>query len=219
MVKVKICGIRALAEAETALVHGADFLGFVFYPPSPRSLPVEAARELLAAIRAAVPRTDWAAVGVFVNEPASQVNAVAEACGLDYVQLHGTESAAYCRAMRRPAIKALRLGELDRSPVAADFGAARLLVDSAVPGLWGGTGQRFDWAGARPHVAEAFVAGGLTPDNVGEALAVLQPWGLDVSSGVEREGRKDLALIRAFCENVRREADPSPVPAPARGGE
>jgi phosphoribosylanthranilate isomerase len=205
MVKVKICGVRRLVEAEAALAYGADFLGFVFYPPSPRNLAPEAAADLVAAIRAAVPRSDWAAVGVFVNEPAAWVNEIAERCGLDYVQLHGTESAEYCAQMRRPVIKALRLAELEAEVLPADrYGATRLLLDSQVPGYWGGTGARFDWAAARPYAGEALVAGGLTPDNVDEALAVLRPWGLDVSSGVERDGRKDPALIRAFLENVRR---------------
>lgn len=205
MVKVKICGVRRLVEAEAALAHGADFLGFIFYPPSPRYLTPEEARTLVAAIRRATDRSDWAAVGVFVNEPVAWVNDVAGLCGLDYVQLHGTESAEYCSQMARPAIKALRLAEIHGEPVtAARYGAARLLLDSQVPGYWGGTGKRFDWAGARRYAGDALVAGGLTPENVGEALEVLRPWGLDVSSGVERGGVKDPILIRAFLENARR---------------
>jgi phosphoribosylanthranilate isomerase len=205
VVKLKICGVRRLAEAETALACGADFVGFVFYPPSPRYLRPDEARTLVAEIRRATDRTDWGAVGVFVNEPAAWVNEVARLCQLDYVQLHGTESAAYCRQMARPVIKAVRLAEIDGEPAtAARYGVARLLLDSQVPGYWGGTGQRFDWAGARRYAGEALVAGGLTPENVGEALEVLQPWGLDVSSGVERGGAKDLGLIRAFLESARR---------------
>ncbi|HEY7064009.1 MAG TPA: phosphoribosylanthranilate isomerase [Chloroflexota bacterium] len=205
MLKLKICGVRRVVEAETALAYGADFLGFVFYPPSPRFLAPEDARDLLAAIRRASPRTDWSAVGVFVNEPAEWVNEVAALCDLDYVQLHGTEPPEYCSRMARPAIKALRLAEIDGGPAtAAAYRAARLLLDSQVPGLWGGTGKRFDWEGARPYAAEALVAGGLTPANVGEALEMLHPWGLDVSSGVERGGIKDPALIRTFLENARR---------------
>jgi phosphoribosylanthranilate isomerase len=205
VVKVKICGVRRLVEAETALAYGADFFGFVFYPPSPRNLAPEEARALLDEIRRATDRIDWAAVGVFVNEPVTYVNEVARTCGLDYVQLHGTESAAYCARMERPAIKALRLTELgDRPARAAYHGAARLLLDSQVPGYWGGTGQRFDWAGARRHAGEALVAGGLTAANVGEALDLLRPWGVDVSSGIERDGVKDPNLIRAFLESARR---------------
>ena len=201
---MKICGVRRLVEAEVALSCGADLLGFVFYPPSPRHLELEEARDLLAAIRASGGRTDWAAVGVFVNAPVAWVNMIAEHCGLDLVQLHGTEPIDYCRQMRRPVVKALRLAELvGQSVAAADYGATRLLLDSQVPGYWGGTGSRIDWSAARPYASEALIAGGLTPDNAVEALMTLRPWGLDVSSGVERDGIKDLGLIRAFLENVR----------------
>jgi phosphoribosylanthranilate isomerase len=205
VVRVKICGVRRLVEGEAALAAGADFLGFVFYRPSPRYLAPEAVRELVAALRARWPDRCWAAVGVFVNEPVAVVNEIADYCGLDYVQLHGTESPEYCAQVHRPVIKALRLAELPGGPVsAAQFGAARLLLDSQVPGYWGGTGVRFDWEAARPYAAEALVAGGLTPANVGEALTLLRPWGVDVSSGVERGGVKDPALIEAFLVNVRR---------------
>lgn len=202
MARVKICGIRRAVEAEAALAHGAAFLGFVFYPPSPRNLTPDAARELLAEIRAATPRTDWGAVGVFVNEPAERVHAIADECGLDYVQLHGTESSAYCREMRRPVIKALRLTDLGGPAGVTRYAGARLLLDSQVPGAWGGTGVRFDWAAARPYASEALIAGGLTPANVCDVLDQLQPWGLDVSSGVERDGWKDPALIQEFLERA-----------------
>ncbi len=205
MVQVKICGLRRPEEVEAAVEAGADYLGFVFYPPSHRYLTPEAARDLLQAVRRPGEATRWRAVGVFVNEPAAWVNRVAGRCGLDYVQLHGTESPEYCAAMERPAIKALRLAELNGGPVTAEaYGAARLLLDSQVPGYWGGTGQRFDWEAARPYAREAFIAGGLAPENAAAALTLLDPWGLDVSSGVERDKVKDPALIRAFLANVRR---------------
>jgi indole-3-glycerol phosphate synthase / phosphoribosylanthranilate isomerase len=204
VVKVKICGLRRLEEAETALEEGADFLGFVFYPPSPRYLAPAEAAALIASLRARPGGRPWAAVGVFVNEPADLVNETADRCGLDFVQLHGTEPAAYCTQMRRPVIKALRLAEVgSRAARAADYGAVRLLLDAQVPGYWGGTGVRVDWAAARPHAGEALIAGGLTPANVQEAIETLRPWGLDVSSGVERDGTKDVALIRAFLRRAR----------------
>jgi indole-3-glycerol phosphate synthase/phosphoribosylanthranilate isomerase len=204
VVKIKICGIRRIAEAEAALEEGADFLGFIFYPPSPRYLEPAAAAKLIEEIRARVRGRNWAAVGVFVNEAASLVNETADRCGLDFVQLHGTETAAYCARMRRPTIKAVRLTEVGPQPArAAEYGAARLLLDAQVPGYWGGTGVRVDWEAARPHAGEALIAGGLTPTNVQEAIATLRPWGLDVSSGVEREGEKDVALIRAFLRRAR----------------
>jgi phosphoribosylanthranilate isomerase len=204
VVKVKICGIRRLVEAQAALEHGADYLGFVFHPPSHRSLAPEAAADLVAQIRAECVGRQWEAVGVFVNEPVGFVNDVAERCGLDLVQLHGTEGPDYCAAMRRPVIKALRVSELSPEPTsAAHYGAVRLLLDAQLPGYWGGTGVRFDWEAARPYAREALIAGGLSPANVGEALATLAPWGIDVSSGVERDRVKDPALIRAFLERVR----------------
>ncbi|MBX5489843.1 MAG: phosphoribosylanthranilate isomerase [Chloroflexi bacterium] len=209
--KIKICGLRRLYDGEAALAAGADLVGVVFYPPSPRYLPPEEARRLLAALRERFPTRRWGAVGVFVNAPVEQVNAVAAACDLDFVQLHGTEDVAYCAQIARPVIKALRLHELP-SPGefaqrgAAAWGAARLLIDAAVPGRWGGTGQTYDWQQARPYAREALMAGGLTPDNVAEAVQVMAPWGLDVSSGVEREGWKDARLIEAFIVHARQAA-------------
>ena len=204
MVQVKVCGIRRVVEAESALAGGASFLGFVFYPPSHRNLSPLQARDLLRDIRAAARCNGWAAVGVFVNEPPGTVNEIADLCGLDFVQLHGTESPEYCAQIHRPVIKALRLHELADGPVtAARFGATRLLLDAPGPGSRGGMGETIDWSAARPHAAEALVAGGLTPDNVTDALDVLRPWGIDVSSGVERDRTKDPQLIETFLARVR----------------
>jgi phosphoribosylanthranilate isomerase len=191
VVKVKICGLQQHREAVAAVRAGADFIGLVFYPPSSRYVTPESARRLLEELRADCATPVWASVGVFVNAPVDWINHVAALCDLDYVQLHGTEPPSYCDRLTRPAIKALRLRELPQAPLpAAAYGAARLLLDSEVPGYWGGSGKRFDWTSARPHAHEAFVAGGLTPANVTEALATLDPWGLDVSSGVESNGVK-----------------------------
>lgn len=204
--RIKICGLRRLYDGEAALAAGADLVGVVFYAPSPRYLPPEEARRLLAALRERFPATGWAAVGVFVNAPLEHVHAVAAACALDYVQLHGTEDAAYCARVTRPVIKAVRLPELPPPAAfrgAEAWGAARLLIDAAAPGRWGGTGQTYDWQQARPYAREALVAGGLTPDNVAEAVRVMAPWGLDVSSGVERDGWKDAALIERFIARAR----------------
>lgn len=204
MLTVKICGIRRLADAQAALAHGADLLGFVFYPPSPRSLGLATARALVADIRATVSRTNWAAVGVFVNEDPTQVEAIADACRLDYVQLHGNETPNYCRRMSRPVIKGLRLASPRDGAIGAErYRGSRLLLDAHVDGSWGGTGTPFDWEAARPYASDALVAGGLTPNNVADALAVLRPWGVDVSSGVERDGHKDPALIESFLKNAR----------------
>jgi phosphoribosylanthranilate isomerase len=154
-------------------------------------------------------------VGVFVNAPASQANTIADSCHLDWVQLSGDEPWEYCRQINRPVIKAIRLGGQSSEDVCAELalGARMLstqtfvaLLDSEVKGKYGGTGVAFDWSLAK-LVAMRFpviMAGGLTPENVAEAIQIVEPWGVDVSSGVEVEGVKDAAKIRAFIDAVRK---------------
>lgn len=204
--KIKICGISTVAAGLAAIDAGADYLGFVFYPPSPRVLEPEGARALIAELRQARPG-GWRAVGVVVNEPVQKVVSIREVCALDAVQLNGEESREYSRQIPGPVIKAVRLGGASAAgpvPTADSFGAERLLIDASVPGRYGGTGVAYDWAQFRSAVADGFLAGGLTPDNVVEAIAAAKPWGVDVSSGVEEDGTKSPALIRAFIEAVRR---------------
>ena len=148
-------------------------------------------------------------VGVFVNSPAAEVDAIAEACGLDLVQLSGDEDWEYCRSLSWPAIKALRLGP--EAPAQAltetiPAGAAPLLLlDSHVPGLYGGTGVPLDWrvAGELARRFPIMLAGGLNPENVAQAVRQVRPWAVDVSSGGESEGRKDMAKIRAFVREAK----------------
>jgi phosphoribosylanthranilate isomerase len=154
-------------------------------------------------------------VGVFVNTPASEVNNIADFYGLDRVQLSGDESWEYCRKIDKPIIKAFRVGQQRSEEICAELtaGAGILspkkfitLLDSEVEGEYGGTGMKFNWEIAQ-QVAQRFpiiIAGGLEPDNVAEAIETVSPWGVDVSSGVEVEGVKDAAKIRAFIEAVRR---------------
>jgi phosphoribosylanthranilate isomerase len=205
MTRVKICGISRFGDGLASLEAGADFLGFVFYPPSHRNVEPEVARDLIARLRCAVGR-EWQAVGVFVNLPLQRLNEIADTADLDCVQLCGEEDPLYCAATNRPVIKVLRtdargapLGSTDP----ADWHAERLLLDSTRPGFYGGTGDSYDWAGARRHAAKAILAGGLSPGNVREAIRLAQPWGVDVSSGVERDKRKDPVLIRRFLEEVK----------------
>lgn len=206
MTRIKICGITTLEGGLAALEAGADYLGFVFYPPSPRVLNVEHAAELIEELRAACPG-GWLAVGVFVNESTQYVAEVQRTCGLDVVQLNGEEGPDYIREMPVPVFKALRTGGAitdDALGSIAEFGAQRLLVDANVDGEYGGTGVSYDWTGVRSAVADGFLAGGLTPENVTEALAAASPWGVDVSSGVEVvPGTKSPELIRAFIQAVR----------------
>ena len=194
---VKICGITRLADAQAAVACGAHALGFVFWPKSPRFIDPFRARAIAAALPPFV-----AAVGVFVNQPAEYVNGVASLVGLSAVQLHGDEDETFAGAIRRPVIKAIGFGPGD---VRIDGWPARytLLLDAHDPDERGGTGRPIDWsraasvAAARPVV----LAGGLRPENVAEAIRIVNPFGIDVSSGVEdAPGVKDHARLRALFQ-------------------
>jgi len=212
MTHVKICGIRDKVHALAAAEAGADFIGLVF-APSPRQVKPHDARQIVHAISKS--GRAMKTVGVFVNTPASQVNAIADLCHLDWVQLSGDEPWQYCLEINRPIIKAVRPGRRSPDDVCAELalGAKALstrmflaLLDSKVEGKYGGTGIAFDWSLAK-LVATRFpvmVAGGLTPENVAEAIQIVEPWAVDVSSGVEVEGVKDAAKIRAFIDAVRK---------------
>jgi phosphoribosylanthranilate isomerase len=208
MTAIKICGVKDFGNGLVAIDAGADYLGFIFYPPSHRALDREVAACLIAELRAARP-SGWKAVGVFVNEPLDVVEGTAERCGLDIVQLNGEEPPDYVRRMARPVFKAVRVpsegadGARISIPTANSLGAARILLDANVPGYYGGTGESYDWADLGRAVAEGFLAGGLTPDNVALAMALARPWGVDVSSGVERDREKDPDLITRFIAAVR----------------
>jgi phosphoribosylanthranilate isomerase len=199
---VKVCGLIRLADARLAWELGAAALGFVFHPGSPRSLTPDAA----AALRRRLPREAFC-VGVFVDRPADEVNAVAVRVGLDAVQLHGRESVAVCAAVRLPVIKALRPapGEPTETP-APDHPAAAFLLDAWDPALPGGSGRRAEWHVARVLAAgcRLILAGGLTPDTVVAAAAAVRPAGLDLCSGLEQTpGVKDPALLRALFANFQ----------------
>jgi phosphoribosylanthranilate isomerase len=205
MTKVKICGISQPEHGLAALEAGADLLGFVFYPPSHRYLAPEQARQIVAECRQRFP-SDWAAVGVFVNLDLEQVNSIAQTCSLDLVQLAGEETPGYCAAVSAPVVKVIRFGAEGRPSGqidAAAWNAHRILIDSERPGRYGGTGETYDWASVRPFASQALLAGGLTPANALDAVRTAQPWGLDVSSGVERNGVKQPELIREFLAAVK----------------
>jgi phosphoribosylanthranilate isomerase len=221
MTAIKICGVKDFGNGLVAIDAGADYLGFIFYPPSHRALEPKVAARLIAELRAARP-SGWQAVGVFVNEPLDVVEGTVERRGLDVVQLNGEEPPDYVRRIARPVFKAVRVpsGGADGArisiPPAAWFGAARILLDANVPGYYGGTGERYDWADLGRAVAEGFLAGGLTPDNVASAMALAHPWGVDVSSGVERDREKDPDLITRFIAAVHAaDANPRTNLAPA----
>ena len=206
MTRVKICGISSYEAGQVALDEGADFLGFVFYPPSHRFIRPESAAIIIEHLRAHRP-LGWQAVGVVVNIPLDTMNGISERCALDLIQVCGDEDESYCRALNRPAIKALRL-ESSPGLQAAQFdpgqhGAARVLVDSHQEGMYGGTGETSDWAALEPYLGDAILAGGLDSTNVAYAISQAHPWGVDVSSGVERNKQKDSQLIRDFLRAVR----------------
>ncbi len=152
-------------------------------------------------------------VGVFVNKDTTYINEVAEQVGLHIVQLHGNESPEFCRTITRPVIKALRpqdMTDVDKLRAYREV-AWHILLDTPTP-KWGGSGMKHDWSLARTAAKEASIllAGGLTPENVVEAIQQVYPWGVDVSSGVETNGKKDVEKIRAFIENVRNAVAASP---------
>ncbi len=201
--RIKICGITREEDLRAAVDLGADALGFVFYPPSPRFLDNEHAARLARALPPFV-----TLVGLFVNEEADKVRQTIAQVPLQLLQFHGEEDAAYCRQFGLPYIKAARVRPgLDLLEYAASFPDARgLLLDAFVEG-YGGAGRTFDWdliPSALP--LPMILSGGLDAANVGEALRTVRPWAVDVSSGVENrthKGIKDAARMAAFITGVR----------------
>jgi len=194
---VKICGITRLEDAEAAVAAGAGAIGFIFWPKSPRFIDPHRARAIAAALPPFV-----TAVGVFVNQPLAYVNGVASLAGLGAVQLHGDETPEFAATVTRPVMKAVSIGR-DEAQIWPS--RVRLLLDVHDPVARGGTGRTIDWAAAADLAArrEVVLAGGLTPDNVADAVARVRPFGIDVSSGVERApGIKDHRRLRALFEAV-----------------
>jgi phosphoribosylanthranilate isomerase len=205
MVKIKICGITNLEDAILAAELGADALGFIFYAKSPRHVAPEIARSIIAQLPPFV-----AAVGVFVDEAAAVVQELAGRVGLDWVQLHGQESPDFCRNLGRKVIKGFRIQDEDSLRRLAGYqGVAQaLLLDTYKKGQVGGTGEIFDWHLARKakKYGPIILAGGLTSENVGQAIATASPAAVDAASGTEAApGKKDPAKLRAFFEAVRSE--------------
>lgn len=202
MTRVKICGITSQEDALTAVEAGADALGFVFFKESPRHIFPEQAARIIEQLPPFVQ-----VVGLFVNEEAGMVNEVADLCRLDLVQLHGDEPAAYCGQIRRRVLKAFRVRSLTCLDPIRDYPVAGYLLDTYSPSFYGGTGLSFNWEIAAEAVKRhqrIILAGGLTPDNVAEAIRQVRPWAVDVSSGVERApGIKDHQKLREFIRNTK----------------
>jgi len=195
---VKICGITRPEDAEAAVAYGAGAIGFIMWPDSPRVVAPERARDIVARLPVGT-----LAVGVFVNQPVEDVNALADRIGLTHVQLHGDETPAYGRAIERPVIKAT--SEFGEHALAGWSSDTTWLVDARDPVRRGGTGRTADWlaAAAFGRTRRVLLAGGLTPENVVEAIGTVRPYGIDVSSGVESApGIKDRDLMRKLFEAV-----------------
>ncbi len=210
MTRVKICGITNLEDARVAIEAGADFLGFVLYPGSPRYVTSNQVREIVTQIsdlRALV--SDLSLVGVFVDQSPEAVAQIMRFCGLDYAQLHGAESPEMVAELMDAGfgvIKAFRVRDGASLAEMRRYRATAYLLDAYVPGQPGGTGQAFDWelAVQAKGYGRVIVAGGLTPDNVTQAVGRVRPWAVDVSSGVEAApGHKDHDKVRRFITAAR----------------
>jgi phosphoribosylanthranilate isomerase len=201
MLLVKVCGITRLEDADAAVAAGARALGFIFWPESPRFLDPHRARAIVSALPPFV-----TTVGVFVNQPIAYVNGVAALARLSAVQLHGDETIDEAARVARPVVKAIGVSAATQAG-AADAWPARvtMLVDAHDPRRRGGTGRTIDWTVAAAIAARrrTILSGGLTADNVADAVARVRPFGIDISSGVERApGIKDHARMRALFEVV-----------------
>lgn len=201
-VKVKICGITRVADAQAAAAAGADLIGLMFYAGSPRHISLARAVEISRVLPPSVQR-----VGVFVNPSASEVAEAIVACGLNWLQFHGDEPSAFCAQFGLRSVKALRVRDAASLAALADYQTDAFLLDAYSPAGRGGTVESFNWAlavEAKKFGKPIFLAGGLTPANVAAAVRQVRPFAVDVSSGVESApGEKDSAKVAAFIANAR----------------
>lgn len=214
MTRVKICGLSETESALAAAEAGADFIGMVF-AASRRQVSPEKAQRIAQSVRNL--KNSPVIVGVFVSLEAKEVNHIADYCRLDRVQLSGDESWQYCQEIEKPIIKAIHVpeGGVAKNIIADIEKGYRLLgkekficlLDTHSTSVYGGSGQVFDWQLAREVSARfpVIVAGGLTPDNVGKLVQEVKPWGVDVSSGIESNGRKDISKIKDFIRAAKAE--------------
>ena len=203
-VTVKICGITNLGDGLAAAQAGADALGFVFWERSPRHVAIDVAADIIRQLPALVVK-----VGVFVDAPADLVVRAITECGLNLLQFHGEEPPEYCAQFGLMSMKAFRIRDAASLDKLSDYPTDAWLLDAYTPGKPGGTGERFDWdlaVAAGKLGRPIFLAGGLTPENVAEAVRRVKPYGVDVSSGVEAApGKKDQAKVRAFIQAAKQD--------------
>ena len=202
---VKICGVTNLADARVAVEAGADALGFNFYPKSPRQVAITAAAEISKQLPPVIMR-----VGVFVNTLKAEVERAIRECGLTMLQFHGNEPPEYCTQFGVMSMKAFRVRDAGTLAELREFPTDLWLLDAWSPEAVGGTGEKFNWdlaVKAQKLGKPIFLAGGLTPENVAEAVRKVRPFGVDVASGVELSpGKKDPAKVRAFIQAAKNAA-------------
>ncbi len=201
MTLVKICGVTSVADAGVAVDAGADMIGLIFYPPSPRYVTPEQAGAIVASLPVDLP-----AVGVFVNESFETITQVVRQSGVRWVQLHGDESPALCRRLPWRRIKALRFTEQVQPEMMPDYPVDAFLIEGFHGELYGGGGVKADWqrVASLHGYGRIILAGGLTPDNVQEAIDAVRPYAVDVCSGVEaRPGTKDTAKVQDFVKRAK----------------
>jgi phosphoribosylanthranilate isomerase len=201
MTKVKICGITSVDDAQVAVDAGADLIGLIFYPPSPRYVTPQQAQAIVARVPAHIET-----VAVFVNESAARVTSIAQESGVQIVQLHGNESPDVCQQSARRVIKTFRFTAQVRPEMMAQYAVEAFLIEGFHADYYGGGGAQADW----PRVAQLhpygriILAGGLTPANVQEAIRLVQPYAVDVCSGVEAApGKKDWDKVRTFVQRAK----------------
>jgi phosphoribosylanthranilate isomerase len=198
--KIKICGITNPEDAQLAVELGADALGFIFYPKSPRYIKVQDAANICNALPPFV-----AKVGVFVDELEYEIEKALRECLLTALQFHGDEPPGFCQKFATKSIKAIRMSDENALSAAAEYDVDALLLDTYTESERGGTGKRFDWSlavKAKERLAPPIIlSGGVTPENVQEAICTVRPYAVDVTSGVEREpGKKDPEKLRRLIE-------------------
>ena len=206
MVHVKICGITSVEGAHAVVEAGADALGFVFYPPSPRFVTPEQAHTIVAHLPPGFPT-----VGVFVNESVDTITRIAQTSGVQLVQLHGTESPEMCQRFPWRVIKTFRFTAHIQPEMMSQYTVEAFLIEGFHAGVYGGGGAQADWqrAASLHHYGRIMLAGGLTPENVREAIHIVRPYAVDVCSGVEATpGTKDWEKVYTFVRNAKNAVPP-----------
>ncbi len=206
MTRVKICGITTIDDAQVAVEAGADMIGLIFYAPSPRYVTPEQAHTIVAHLP-----PDFPAVGVFVNESLDTVTRIAQMSGVHMVQLHGTESPEMCQQLPWRVIKTFRFTAQVQPEMMRQYTVAAWLIEGFHSGVYGGGGAQADWqrVASLHHDGRIILAGGLTPENVREAIRIVHPYAVDVCSGVEATpGTKDWDKIGAFVGNAKNAVPP-----------